>query len=209
MFTGLIEFMGRMQSVKPSPAGVRLVVDASGWTHRPGVGESISINGCCLTLATEAGSDGPGTLAFDVVPETLAKTTLGTLEAGTLVHMEASATPTTLLGGHIVQGHVDGVGEVEWVRTQGEWRARVRVPETIAEFLTPKGSIAVEGVSLTLAAVGIEPGGGWFEIALIPTTLAKTTLGELKTGSRVNLEADAMAKTVVHWIKHFSQRAAH
>jgi riboflavin synthase len=139
-------------------------------------------------------------LAFDVVAQTLALTTLGGLAPGQRVHLEPSATLATLLGGHLVQGHVDGVGTVASVRTSGEWRARITPPAHLMEYLAPQGSIAVQGVSLTLAAIA-PPREAWFEIALIPTTLAKTTLGELRGGSRVNLECDVIAKHVVHWLK--------
>jgi riboflavin synthase len=141
-----------------------------------------------------------GLWAFDVVPETLSKTSLGRLRAGAAVNLEHAATPTTLMGGHVVQGHVDGVGVVESVVTEGEYRVRVRPPAGLMEYMTPKGSICVEGVSLTLAAV--EP-REWFEVALIPVTLEKTTLGSLRAGDPVNLEADVFAKTIVHWLKHY------
>jgi riboflavin synthase alpha subunit len=142
-----------------------------------------------------------GMLAFDAIPETLAKTTIGELVVGSRVHLEASATMATLLGGHLVQGHVDGVGVVKFVKTAGEWRARIEVPSELAEFFAPKGSVCVQGVSLTVMALDARE--RWFEIALIPTTLAKTTLGELREGSRVNVECDAIGKQVVYWLKQF------
>ena len=200
MFTGLIEQLGVIRSRVATPSGERLLVDASGWYHKPAVGESITVNGCCVTLAADTQSTG-GLLAFDTVPETLAKTTLGQLQPGDRVHLEQSATLATLLGGHLVQGHVDGVGIVQHVITDGEWRVRIAPPRELMEVFAPKGSICVQGVSLTVAA--LHPQDCWFEIALIPTTLAKTTLGELRAGSRVNLECDLIGKQVVHWIKHF------
>jgi riboflavin synthase len=139
---------------------------------------------------------------FDVVPETLDKTTIGELTPGRRVHLEHSATPSTLLGGHVVQGHVDGVGVVESIVTDGEWRVRLRPPRELMEYVAPKGSIALDGVSLTIAA--LDAGEGWFEVALIPTTLEKTTLAEWRPGSRCNLEMDAFAKMAVHWLKHFA-----
>lgn len=203
MFTGIIEQLGVVHSRVATPAGQRLLIAAHDWSHKPAFGESIAVNGCCLTLAADLVATN-GLLAFDTIPETLAKTTLGELQPGDRVHLEQSATLATLLGGHLVQGHIDGVGEVQTVNTQGEWRARIAPPRELIEFVAPKGSICVRGVSLTIMA--INPGECWFEIALIPTTLAKTTLGELRPGSRVNLECDAIAKQIVHYLKHFGSR---
>jgi riboflavin synthase len=209
MFTGLVQALGKVASVEPRPAaagaGVRLLIDPLGWSYRPGLGDSIAVSGCCLTVAGLEGPDGrPGSLwAFDAIPETLAKTTLGGLAPGSRVNLEHAATPTTLLGGHVVQGHVDGVAVVESVLTEGEWRVRIRPPAELMEYMTPKGSVCVEGVSLTLARV--EP-RQWFEVALIPVTLEKTTLGDLRAGSSVNVEADAFAKTVVNWVRHYGSR---
>jgi riboflavin synthase len=188
VFTGLVQAVGVVGQAEASAAGRRLVIDAGAWTHRPAPGESISVSGACLTQA------GPftGELVFDVIPETLEKTTLGGLEPGSRVNLERSLAAGDLIGGHFVQGHVDGVGTVERVQTEGEWRVRIAAPEAVAPYLVPKGSIAVAGVSLTLAAVE----GDSFEIALIPTTLEETTLGDLQEGDGVNLEADTLAKTV-------------
>lgn len=202
MFTGLIEATGAIAAATPIEAGVRLVITAPGWNHRPAVGDSISVSGCCLTVAAEPGP--AGELSFDVVPETLAKTTLGSWKPGRAVNLEHSATASTLLGGHIVQGHVDGVGEVIALARTPEWRVRIRPPVALMEFIAPKGSIAVDGVSLTVAA--LSPTEGWFEVALIPTTLEKTTLSELGPGERCNLECDVLSKTIVHWLKHYGQR---
>ena len=198
MFTGLIQAVGKVAAVEPRPAGLRLLIDPGGWGHLAGEGESIAVSGCCLTVAAAGGTG--GTWAFDVIPETLAKTTLGKLRAGSRVNLEHAATPATLLGGHVVQGHVDGVGVVESVATAGEYRVRVRPPSGLMEYMTPKGSVCIEGVSLTIAEVQPRE---WFEVALIPVTLVKTTLGDLKAGESVNLEADVFAKTVVHWLKHY------
>lgn len=195
MFTGLVQAVGVVAESRRSPAGVRFVVDPGGWGHRPGAGESIAVCGVCLTLAAPVGPD--GRWAFDVVAETLAKTTLGRLGAGSRVNLERSLTAGDLLGGHFVQGHVDGVGTVERVQPGEDWRVRVRVPESLGPYIVPKGSVAVEGVSLTIA--GVEPGA--FEVALIPTTLARTTLGDLKPGAEVNVETDVLARTVVHFLR--------
>lgn len=208
MFTGLIEAQGVVHSAHTETGGtLTLVIDAGSWAHcragvSPTLGESIAVDGCCLTVAKAPDPAHPNLLTFHVIPESLAKTTLGQLRAGSCVHLEASCTPATLLGGHIVQGHVDGVGEVVRVITQGEWRITIAPPAALMPYIIPKGSISVAGVSLTLASV--DPVAGTFDIALIPTTLAKTTLSDLRIGSRVNLECDAMAKTMVHWLKHYS-----
>ncbi len=123
MFTGLIEHMGVVRSRGVSASGERLVVDPSGWEHVPRAGDSVAVNGCCLTVVADPGK-AQGLLEFDVVPETLAKTTLGGFRAGQRVNLEHAATMATLLGGHLVQGHVDGVGRVVSVRKDGEWRVR-------------------------------------------------------------------------------------
>ncbi len=195
MFTGLVQAVGRVADLSPTAAGVRLRIDPADWAHRPQPGESIAVSGCCLTLAEPVGE--ARLLVFDAIPETLRLTTLADLQRGSRVNLEPCCTPTTLLGGHIVQGHIDGVGEVASVVTEGEYRVRIRPPRGLMEFVTPKGSVCVDGVSLTIAGLGDD----WFEVALIPTTLRETTLGELAAGSRVNLEMDVLAKTLVHWAR--------
>ncbi len=215
MFTGIVEHMGRVAEVRSTPSGSRLVVDSCAWGHRPSPGDSIAVSGCCLTIVggPGAGCGDAGLLAFDVVPETLAKTTLGTCRVGQGVNLEHAATANTLMGGHVVQGHVDGVGRVEsnghtangqMGRGEGEWRLRVALPRDLMEYMVPKGSVAIDGVSLTLASVDVAREA--VEIALIPTTLAKTTLGGRRPGDGVNVEADVMAKTVVHYLRHFAGR---
>ncbi|MEN0019465.1 MAG: riboflavin synthase, partial [Planctomycetota bacterium] len=193
----------------PTPAGRRLrILPDNGWAGDPRTdaiahGASIAISGCCLTVAEAP--DGK-TLAFDVIPETLEKTTLGGLTEGDRVNLEPAATATTALDGHIVQGHVEGTGRVVRIDTDDGWRVRIAAERPLMEAIVPKGSVTIDGVSLTIAAV--EPGdddGGWFEVALIPTTLELTTLGGLSEGSRVNLETDAMVRAVVHWMRHFGR----
>jgi riboflavin synthase len=198
MFTGLIQHMGEIASREARSASTRLVVRVAGWDQPIRVGDSIAVNGVCLTAAEL----GAGCVHFDVVPETLRMTTLGRLDAGSRVNLEASVTPTTLMGGHLVQGHVDGVGRIEQVGGDGEYRLRIGVPADLMECMIPKGSVAVEGVSLTLAAV--EPAAEAIEIALIPVTLAATTLGGLRAGSHVNLECDLIARTAVHWFRNYA-----
>ena len=196
MFTGIVEHQGAVAALRPEPWGARLEIDPRGWLHVPRDGDSVSINGCCLTVV---GSPAPGAvLRFDVIPQTLGLTTIGALAVGELVNLEHAATAATLLGGHLVQGHVDGVGTVASVSTAGgEWRTRVSAPPGFMEHVVERGSVAVDGVSLTVAAVG----EGWFEVALIPATLAKTTLRDRAHGSRVNLEADALAKMVAERVR--------
>jgi len=195
MFTGIIHHRARVVSVSPTSAGVRLSL-ASPFAvgDAPQLGDSIAVDGCCLTVAANEG----GLLAFDVIPETLGKTTLGLLARGAEVHAERSLRVGDRVDGHFVQGHVDGVGEVLQVVTLGEWRATIRVPVDLGKYLVPKGSISVAGVSLTLARVS-QPGAECpeFDITLIPTTLQLTTLGRLAAGSKVNIECDATVKTIV------------
>jgi riboflavin synthase len=196
MFTGIIEHQGRVVSLRPQAYGARLEVDSCGWAHTPADGDSIAINGCCLTVVGAPRTD--GVLSFDAIPQTLSLTTVGALVAGEEVNLEHAATASTLLGGHIVQGHVDCVGEVLSVSTTGgEWRTRIAAPDAVMQLAVDRGSIAVDGVSLTIAATG----NGWFEVALIPATLAKTALRLRSAGNRVNLESDALAKMIAEQVK--------
>ncbi len=208
MFTGLVQAVGKFVQVEPRPAGARLLIDPLDWSHTPAAGDSICVSGCCLTVASPPSSSPAGSrtpLAFDLVHETLRLTTLGRLARGSPVNLEHAVTPTTLMGGHVVQGHVDGVGEVTHIRNDGEYRLRILPPGGarggLIQSIVPKGSIAVDGVSLTIASVG----EGTFEVALIPTTLERTTLGRLRAGDGVNLETDLIAKTVVHWLRCFGR----
>lgn len=191
VFTGIIHHTSRVLAIGDVPAGKRLSLEnpfPEG--DPPRLGDSIATNGCCLTVA--AMSD--GVLHFDAIPETLAKTTLGSLRAGDRVHLERSLRVGDRVDGHMVQGHVDGTAEVVSVKTDGEWRATLRPPADLARYLIPKGSVSLDGVSLTIAAIH---GNSDFDITLIPTTLELTTLGALRPGSRVNLECDATVKTIV------------
>ncbi|MBL8745571.1 MAG: riboflavin synthase [Phycisphaerae bacterium] len=198
MFTGLVQARGRVERLVASPAGVSLRVGAAAWGHRPSLGESIAVNGVCLTVAEDVGSD--GTMRFDVVSETLSKTTLGRLREGAEVNLEHACRADSLLGGHIVQGHVDGVGRVAEVRGDaGDWRMEIELDAGLMPFIVPKGSVCVEGVSLTIASVADKS----FGVALIPTTLEKTTLATLRAGDGVNIETDVVAKTVVNYLRHF------
>lgn len=187
--------MGTVASVELSAFGVRLVAEATGWNHQPTVGDSISVSGCCLTVA-QGSLPARGRLAFDVIPETLSKTTLGGLVPGSRVNLEHAVRADTLMGGHFVQGHIDGIGVVRWVQADpADWRIDIDAPAELMDCIVPKGSIALDGVSLTLADVG--PRG--FSVAIIPTTLALTTLGELRPGARCNIETDMIARQVA-WV---------
>jgi riboflavin synthase len=200
MFTGIIEHLGTVASVEPGAGVATLRIDAGRWSHTPQPGESIAINGCCLTVAPDGadGTESPSMLRFDVVPQTLRLTTLGLLKPGDQVNLEHAVTSSTLMGGHIVQGHIDGVGVVmQLINDRDDWRMRIEPPHSLMDLIVDKGSIAVHGVSLTVACVG----ASWFEVALIPTTLKLTNLSGLRAAAKVNLEADYIAKTVVNWLK--------
>lgn len=194
MFTGLVEAVGEVRRVESTPAGCRLEIDTGEWDYVPEQGASVCVSGCCLTAV----SIEPGLLGFDVVHRTLEMTTLGVFQQGSRVNLERAATLDTLLGGHLVQGHVDGTATVAGVQEGGDWRIMIRAPEAVRPHLVDRGSIAIDGVSLTIARVLRNPDGEveGFEVALIPETLARTTLADRKVGDEVNLEADAMAKMI-------------
>lgn len=199
MFTGIIQHRGRILDSKSTSAGRSLLIDAQGWGRDIEPGESIAVNGCCLTVVE------PNPLRFDVITQTLKVTSLGDLRRGDAVNLEPAVTPTTLLSGHIVQGHVDGVGIIRAVQTTPEdVRVRIAVPAELMDYVVPKGSIAVDGISLTLAEV-LDDG---FVVALIPTTLELTTLGEAKVDNRVNLEADLVVKTIIHQMRRIGTIAS-
>lgn len=202
MFTGLIQAMGLIRERLDRPESSRFIVDIGDWPVEPHVGDSIAVDGCCLTVADKGSRR---ELFFDVIPQSLARTTLGKAHPGAKVNLEAAATPETLLGGHIVQGHVDGVGTITKVGRAGEYRLFIRTSPELMQYMTPRGSVSLAGVSLTLAEV--DPKSNTFQIALIPTTLEKTNLGELKEGDGVNIEADTLAKTIVHWLRNYAQGA--
>jgi len=198
MFTGIVQAVGRVSGLFTQAPGLRIEIDPAGWEFLPSEGDSISVDGCCLTVVGVNGA----AWKFDAVPETLEKTTLGGWKVGKKVNLEHAATASTFLGGHVVQGHVDGVGTVAEVRQGADWRVRIRPGAGLMQYMVPKGSIALSGVSLTLAEVS--PQDGWIEVALIPATLEKTNLAELRPGDGVNVEADSMAKTMIHWLKNYA-----
>jgi riboflavin synthase len=185
MFTGIVRELGTVDAFD----GSRLVVAAPETAAVAGVGDSVSVAGVCLTVV--ANED--GRLAFDAVPETLSRTVLGGLDVGSTVNLEPSLRVGDQFGGHVVQGHVDAVGRVRSVTTEGDSRrVWIDAPETVVRYCIEKGSIAVDGVSLTVAAFDDDG----FEVALIPHTLAVTTLFRLESGEEVNLEADVLGKFV-------------
>jgi riboflavin synthase len=189
MFTGLVRELGTVTAIDGGYDGVRLRVNAPETACDAKLGDSIALAGVCLTVV-EANE---GTLAFDAVPETLARTSLGGLSAGSRINVEPSLRAGEPLGGHIVQGHVDGVGSVRSVEPEGDGRRIwIDAPPELLRYAVAKGSIAVEGVSLTVAALD----DGAFAVALIPHTLAVTTLGALQVKDAVNLEVDVLAKYV-------------
>ena len=202
MFTGIVQAIGRVQRLQPNAFGAKLLIDPGDWSHRPAAGDSVAVNGCCLTYAPQGG-ESAGRLTFDVIRETLDRSTLGRLSAGDRVNLESSLTATTPMGGHFVQGHVDGLGRiVEISSSLDEWRTTVEVDADVMPCLVPKGSVAIDGVSLTLA--GVEVAACRFTVALIPTTIDLTTLGALSVGDMVNIETDLIARTVVHWLSHWA-----
>lgn len=189
MFTGIIEELGKVAALESRDAGLRLVVSADIVTRDSQDGDSIAVNGVCLT-ALDVTSD---SFAADVSPETLDRTTLGGLAVGSRVNLERAVTPSTRLGGHIVQGHVDARGTFLGAEDQGDFRTvLVAFPAEVAKYLVFKGSISVEGISLTIAALKEDH----FEIAVIPKTWEMTNLSTLSPGDPVNLEADIIAKYV-------------
>jgi len=189
MFTGIVREQGQVVSAEAGGAGVRLVVDAPVTAGAVVVGDSVSISGVCLTVTAAAN----GSLAFDVVHETLNRTAFGDLAPGTPVNVEPALRAGDPLGGHYVQGHVDGVGRIRRIDPEGDGR-RVWIdpPSELERYLVEKGSVAIDGVSLTVAQLD-ESG---FAVALIPHTLAVTTLGGRAAGDLVNLEVDVLAKYV-------------
>jgi riboflavin synthase len=187
MFTGIIEELGSVRAIEQHGENARIVIGASVVTEGTKHGDSIAVNGVCLTALDVQ----PDSFAADVSRETLLRSTLGALKPGTPVNLERAVTPATRLGGHIVQGHVDARGRLNGVEDHGEsWAVRIEYPTEIARYLVFKGSVAVEGISLTIAALTDE----YFEVAIIPKTWDVTNLSHLKPGDLVNLEVDVIAK---------------
>jgi riboflavin synthase len=194
MFTGIVETVGTVAELAPGPAGARIVVAH----HLDGdlrIGDSVSVNGCCVTV-TELGGR---SFAADLMGETLRRTALGGLTAGAPVNLERALAADGRFGGHVVQGHVDGVGTVAARTAHDAWTVMaVSVPGRLAPYLVEKGSVAVDGTSLTVMAVRPDDGEVVFEVGLIPHTLAVTVLGHREPGDQVNIEVDVLAKYVEH-----------
>ena len=195
MFTGIVEELGTVAGIEDQGDALRLTIHAQHVLADAGLGDSISVNGCCLTIARRDGD----TWTADVMQETLDKTSLRGVQPGDRVNLERAVTPQTRLGGHIVQGHVDAVGTIASRTPSEHWEVvEVTMPPELSRYLVDKGSITVDGVSLTV----VEAGADRFTVSLIPETLARTTLGSRKPGDRVNLEVDVLAKHVERLLEH-------
>jgi len=190
MFTGIVEELGTVEVLQPQPAGARLKVRASTVMADMAAGASIAVNGVCLTAVDPR----PDSFSADMAPETLRRSNLGALRPGSRVNLERPLSPTGRLSGHIVQGHVDGTGEFLSLESLGaeNWWLRIRVPAELDPFLVFKGSIAIDGISLTIAALEAEV----LSVTIIPHTYRNTTLGSYRAGARLNLECDILAKHV-------------
>lgn len=189
MFTGIIEELGSVRAIEKRGADARIVIEAHTVTADSRDGDSIAVNGVCLTALDVH----PDSFAADVSKETLLRSTLGSLQEGSPVNLERAVTPATRLGGHIVQGHVDARGQFLGADSHGEsWTVRIGYPPEIGRYLVFKGSVSVEGISLTIADLTDD----YFEIAVIPKTWEVTNFSHLKPGDKVNLEADIIAKYV-------------
>jgi riboflavin synthase len=200
MFTGIVEEVGTLKAVRRAGDGARATLAARVVLEGLRPGDSVAVSGACVTAVTIGG----GTFTCDLSGETLERTTLGRLRPGTPVNLERAALPTTRLGGHVVLGHVDGVGEVLGLDHTGAGAdLRVRAPEALHPYLADKGSVAVDGISLTPFDVR----DGCFRVAIIPTTLAETTLRLARPGTLVNLEADVMAKYARGEMRHAEAEA--
>ncbi len=211
MFTGIVEELGSVTTLEDQGDAIRLTVRGALVTSDAQLGDSISVNGCCLTVVSTSATAGetpgenpgetPGTpdaFTADVMRETLVKTSLGALQPGDRVNLERAVTPATRLGGHIVQGHVDGTGSVLRRTPSEHWElVEISLPAELERYLVPKGSITVDGISLTVVEVSATA----FTVSLIPETLARTTLGSREPGDTVNLEVDVIAKYVEKMVK--------
>lgn len=223
MFTGLVSDVGRIAAVEGLAGLRRLTVESRYPTSALQLGASVMHAGCCLTIVAFGEREGGSWWVVEAIPETLSRTVLGEWTIGSRVNTELSLKAGDEMGGHIVAGHIDAMGQVVAMTQEGEsWRIRIALPPDLIKFLAEKGSIAVDGVSLTIAAVGgdrraemkLESGlaryvqdmteeykGPWFEVTIIPHTLAVTTLGRLTVGDRVNLEVDLLARYVARMLE--------
>ncbi len=188
MFTGIIQHVGTVRAVQPAQSGSRVTIDLGNLAEGLDRGDSVAVNGACLTAVTIDSEQ----VSFDVVSETLSRTTLGKLSAGSKVNLERALGASDRLDGHIVQGHVDGTAQLRRIDRGGQCVFTFSADTELAAQMVPKGSVALDGISLTLAEVS----AGTFSVAIIPTTLAETTMGDMRTGSRVNVELDVIGKYV-------------
>ena len=194
MFTGLVETTGIVESAVSAPPGLRIAVASGPVAEDATLGASVCVSGCCLSVVA---IEGPR-LVFELGPETLARTTLAALGPGRRVNLERSLRLSDRLGGHLVTGHVDAVGRLVSRETSGDWvTCRFEIPAALLPQVASKGSVAIDGVSLTVC--GVDDTG--FDVALIPHTLAVTTLGTLRPGDGVNVETDLMAKYAARWLE--------
>ncbi len=191
MFTGIIEELGKVASLEARSAGARLVIECKTVLSDATEGSSIAVNGVCLTALALT----PHSFAADLAPETLSRTNLGDLRAGSPVNLERPVTPATRLSGHIVQGHIDATGELIALEELGDgnWWLKLGVPQGLDRYMVHKGSIAIDGISLTIATLDPGPIVG---VTIIPHTYMHTSLGQAKPGSRLNIEVDVLAKHV-------------
>lgn len=201
MFTGIVEELGAIVAVDRGPDSARLTVRGPLVTADAGHGDSINVNGVCLTVTDVA----DGTFTVDVMAETLRRSSLAGAEAGHAVNLERAMRADGRFGGHVVQGHVDGTGTVLGITHGDRWDVvRIGLPPDLRRYVVEKGSIAVDGVSLTVSGVGSDDSGAWFEVSLIPTTLQLTTFGSRSVGATVNLEVDVLAKYVEAQLAHLN-----
>ncbi len=199
MFTGLVEETGKVVSAVPRGGVIEFTIRAQKILDDLKIDDSININGVCQTVIKYTGD----TFTVQSVQETLRKTTLGTIRAGNEVNLERAMLPTTRMGGHFVQGHVDGTGTVKNIKKQsGDWLIHIELPGSFMKYVIPMGSICIDGVSLTVASID----GNGCTVAIIPHTLEVTTLKKLKAGSRVNIELDMLGKYVVHMVERMEGR---
>ena len=202
MFTGIVEEVGTISSIAMDGGSARLAVACSVVTGDARLGDSISVSGCCLTITTLPSAGG---FTADLMGETLRRTSLGALDTGSLVNLERALRADGRLGGHIVQGHVDGVGEVLSVEPQEDWTVlRIALPDDLRRYVVEKGSITVDGTSLTVMEVTDDA----FAVGLIPHTLAATSLRERAPGDPVNLEVDVIAKYVEQMLRSGSRESS-
>jgi len=197
MFTGIIQYVGTVRAVRTVGKGRRLTVDVGPLAEGLGVGDSVSVSGACLTACRIEGA----AVDFDIAAETVSRTTLGEVGAGAKVNLERALHLGEGLDGHLVQGHVDGVGEVRRIdRTADQWTVEFSAPGNLTDEMVEKGSVAVCGVSLTLTAVA----DGRFSVALIPTTWTATTFADMSIGSKVNIETDVIGKYIRRYLRQIA-----